>query len=294
MIGRRKAAHASSFSPSPAGDARPAAWERGPGGDGQRGYLLTLLALLFLAVPARAVDHNNIDAGRPLSFDDAEAVAYRERALEFGIGLHFPRGSSAGLGLTAEYLYGFALNSHLSVDFDPSIGGRTGSEDRRLDIGDVGIGVLHNFNREYGGTPALSLRGDVFLPTGRGSSNTEFRLRGILSKAARQYDRLHVNVDLGISSRPESGQRRFRPGVTLGYTVPLGYPTRFDRTGLAEISLQSAEESGKGPALSVGAGMRQQVTVRSVMDVGVQSDVAGFHGAEREALRVVAGYSTAF
>ena len=36
---------------------------------------ILLLGCMFVTVSwVRAVDHNNIDAGRPLSFDDAEAV----------------------------------------------------------------------------------------------------------------------------------------------------------------------------------------------------------------------------
>ena len=39
---------------------------------------LTLAAAL-VAAPASAVDHNNLDAGRPLRFDDASPIAYREQ-----------------------------------------------------------------------------------------------------------------------------------------------------------------------------------------------------------------------
>ncbi len=49
---------------------------------------------------------------------------------------------------------------------DLSVGGRTGSDATRFDVGDIGLGVLRNFNREYGSTPAYSVRADVFLPRG--------------------------------------------------------------------------------------------------------------------------------
>ena len=39
--------------------------------------LLSLgLILLSPVAPSRAVDHNNLDEGFPLSFDDAESLAY--------------------------------------------------------------------------------------------------------------------------------------------------------------------------------------------------------------------------
>ena len=46
--------------------------------------LLLMAWILGAGSWVRAVDHNNIDASRPLSFDDAEAIAYRERAVESG------------------------------------------------------------------------------------------------------------------------------------------------------------------------------------------------------------------
>jgi len=41
-------------------------------------------------------------------------------------------------------------------------------------------------------------------------------------------------------------------------------------------------------------GLRQQVTVRSVFDLGIESDVGAFNGAPGDRLRLIAGYSTAF
>ena len=265
-----------------------------------------------LASPAQAVDHNNVDAHRPLDFDDAESIAFREQSLEFGLDLLWPRRSSLGLEAHAEYLYGFALNSHLTLGFEASIGGRAtggdpgdesvglfhvggsaGGDDTRFASG-VSLGLFHNFNREYGGTPALSLRGDVFLPTGRDSDSVEFRVRGIASKHVSQHGRLHVNADLNVAPGAGRGERELNPALILGYTQPLGYPRKFNRTGLAQLGIQAGPESGKGPVITAGLGIRQQIGVRSVLDVGVLSDVAGFNGAPRDRLRLVAGYSYGF
>ena len=254
-------------------------------------FLTALAAASIAAAPAFAVDHNNIDANRPLSFDDAEAIAYRERAIEAGASLNFPRGRSTGLELEAEFIYGFALNTHLNIGIDPSVGGRAESADEDFDIGDVSIGLFRTFNREMEGTPAFALRGDVALPTGRDSRGVDVRLRGIMSKVLNQYDRWHLNADLNFAMDPEPGERSFYPGLILGYSRPLGYPRRFDRTGVAELAVQGSPEKGEGAVVSVGVGLRQQVTVRSVFDVGVRSDVASFKGAPRNNLQIIAGYS---
>ncbi|MES2460126.1 MAG: hypothetical protein V4671_06055 [Armatimonadota bacterium] len=254
-----------------------------------------LLTVLLAAGSAHAIDHDNIDAGRPLLFEDAISIAYRERAFEIGAALGFPKQRPVGLGLSAEYLYGFARNSHFSIDFDPSIGGRAGTGDTRADAGDVGVGLFRSLNRETLGTPAIAVRADVSLPTGRGSRGPQVRLRGILSRTVRQYSRLHLNADANIKFRPESGERAVQPSLVLGLTRPLGYPTRFDRTGLAEIAVRSGEKNGSGAVVSAGIGLRQQVTVRAVFDVGIQSDI-GALGAktDRTSLRFVTGYSTQF
>ena len=260
----------------------------------KRLFLTVPVALLLLAAPASAVDHNNIDAGRPLSFDDAEAIAFREFAVETGLGLGWPRRRPLGLGAELEMLYGFALNSHVSLGFDPSIGGRSEGASTAFSFGDVRLGAQHNFNREYGNTPAFSLRGDVFFPTGRGSQGTAFRMRGIMSKQARQFDRFHLNLDLNGNPGAAPGEREFNPGVILGYTRPVGYPTHFSSTGLAEVGVQAGPDKGTGPLVTVGVGLRRQVGVRSVVDVGLQSDVVGANGAPRDRIRFILGYSAGF
>ena len=254
------------------------------------------LSLLLTALPALAIDHDNIDAGRPLRFDDAESIAFRERAVEFGLAAYSPfRRGGIGVGFAAEYLYGFKVNSYYSVDFDPSVGARSGSGDKRFDAGNIGLGLFHNFNRETLTRPAFSARVDAYLPTGRGSRGTQFRLRGIMSRTFNQYSRFHINVDANVQTSARDGERSFLPTVTLGFTRPLGYPTYFNRTGLAEVGVRASQETGRGAIFYGGVGVRQQVTVRSVLDLGMQSDFAVTNsGAARDNVRLIVGYSTQF
>ena len=180
--------------------------------------LAAMVTLFAFASPARAIDHDNIDAGRPLRFEDADSIAFRERAFEFGIAPAWPSNSRFGVGLSAEYLYGFALNSHFSVDFDPSFGGRAGTSDTRADFGRVGLGVFHNLNRETLNTPAFAVRADAYLPTARGSRGVDLRLRGIASRTLRGSERLHVNVDAAFRTGAGDGARAVvpAPSVTPG------------------------------------------------------------------------------
>lgn len=248
-------------------------------------------ASLWGALPARAVDHDNIDSDRPLDFDDAETIAFRERSVEVGVALAKRRGGRLGLAGDAEYLYGFAKNWHLNLGLDPTLLDTNGSG-RRFDVGDFAVGVQHNFNRETESSPAFGFRADAYVPTGRGSSGVDFRLRAIASRKWGRYGRLHLNADLDVNNSPSPGQRRMLPGVILGYSLPLGYPRRFDRTLVAQVGVRRAPNNGTA-LTNVGVGLRQQVSQRSVFDLGIKSDIAG-GGSDRERFRVVAGYSTAF
>ncbi|GAB4462510.1 MAG: hypothetical protein OHK0029_29500 [Armatimonadaceae bacterium] len=261
--------------------------------------LLTLIGAVLTGSPAQAtlpIDHDNLDSSRPLRFEDADAIAYRERAIEFGFAPVAPnRRNGIGLGLSAEYLYGFALNSHFSVDFDPSLGARSATPDRRFNANNVGVGIFHNLNRETLSAPALAVRLDTYLPTGRGAAGLGVRLRGILSRTFNQYSRVHVNLDLNAETSPEDGTRSVLPAVTVGFSRPFGFPDRFDRTVIGEIGTRASEETGRGAVFYTGVGIRQQVTVRSVVDIGIQSEFAATNGrASRDNLRLVAGYSTQF
>lgn len=258
-------------------------------------WLLVLsLATLLAASPVFAVDHSNLVEERPLAFEDAEALAFRELAIEVGLVLSSPRGRPAGLRPRLDILYGLALNSDVSISASPSIGGRAGSQRTSFDLEDVSLSGFYNFNREDDNTPAFAVRGDVFLPTGRDASGLGFRARAIMSRGAGQYGRAHLNLDLNVEPSADDDEREFRPGLILGYSRPLGYPRRFNRTGVAELGVQTSARRGTGPVVLAGIGLRQQVTVRSVFDVGIEADIAGFDGAPRDRIRVIVGYSAGY
>ena len=80
-----------------------------------------------------------------------------------------------------------------NVDFDPRFA-RAENGKRRFDTGSSGM--IHNFNREYGSTPALALRADAFLPTGPDSKEVGFRLRATTTNHILARRQSHLNLDL--------------------------------------------------------------------------------------------------
>lgn len=251
---------------------------------------LIMGAGLALSSLALASDHNNIEGGRPLRFDDAYSIAFRERAFEFGLTLDTFRRRGPSYGNKTEVKYGFAKNQDISVAFEPTYS----SSRRRGDIGNVEIGYFNGLRREIDDAPALAYRVDVGLPTGRGAKGLDLRFRGIATRALGQYDKIHLNLDLNMSTSPGPGERRYTLGAVLGYSTPLGYPRRFDQTLVADVVIQQSKSQGEGYVGSVGLGLRRQIDPRSVFDIGVTSDLFSTRGAERSPFRLALGYSVSF
>lgn len=215
-------------------------------------FLLSLLVSSF----AIANDHNNIDGGRPLRFDDAYSIAFGERSLEFGMSMASLRRRAPFYGFVSEFKYGFAKNQDIGIGFDSL-------------TSEFDMSYFHGVRREMGNGPALAYRADAGVAKGQ----VEGRLRGILTQRLHQYDKVHLNLDVFFQDR------RIEFGGVIGYSMPLGYPRRFDRTLVAEIALIG----GRG---SVGLGLRHQLDARSVFDVGLHAD--------RSSARLVLGFSVVF
>lgn len=251
---------------------------------------ISILAGTLIGSALGQSDHNNIDAGRPLRFDDASSIAYRERALEFGLTLDTFRRRVPNYGLKAEYKYGFAKNQDIGITFEPFYDG----SERRFDAGNIELAYFNALRREINNAPALAYRVELGLPTGRGSRGIDAKFRGIATRSLGQYDKLHLNLDVDFSSDPAIGERDVSVGAILGYTNPLGYPRRFDQTMVAEFAVQQSRTRGEGYTGTIGIGMRKQLSPRTVFDIGLESDIFATKGASQSPLRLAVGYSIGF
>lgn len=245
---------------------------------------------LVATVSAFAIDHNNIDSGRPLRFDDAYSIAFGERAIEFGLGASWLRDRSSLYDSKFEFKYGFAKNRDIGIAWHPSYS----TTDGRFKSGEIELSYFEQIQREINDTPALAYKLDVGIPTESGSSGIDARLRGILTKTAKQYDKFHINVDVMFSSDPDPGERDLRFGAILGYSNPLGAPTKFDKTLVAQFGVEQSRLSGEGWIGNFGIGLRQQVSEQGVLDFGIESDLFAPSGARKPNLRFTLGYSVGF
>jgi hypothetical protein len=220
-----------------------------------------LVSGLLLPCLVSASDHNNIDKERPLRFDDAYSIALG--AFEFQNGARVGRGRFADF--RSELQWGFAKNQDLSI------GVESGTRQSLFQV--VELSYFNGFQREIEDQPAFGMRFDLERNAQR--PGIDGRLRLIGTKTLRQYDKLHLNLDL------ESRQGVRTLGAILGYSVPLGYPTHFDQTLLAEVG------AGYGGSW-FGIGIRRQLSATGVLDFGIQTPVP------RGGAAVTLGYSFSF
>jgi len=248
---------------------------------------LVFVFALGLGSAAMATDHNNLEKGRPLRFDDAYSIAYR--AFEFQNGFEW-EASSGVYSFHTELQYGFAKNKDISVGLDPTFDAADGKT--RLAVAE--LSYFESLRREVGNAPALGYRLDVGLPVDGSQRGVETRLRGVLTKSLQQYDKFHVNVDVNYRTSPKGGERSTTMGAILGYSSPVGYPRHFDTTLLAEFGVEQSKLDEGGAHGWVGIGFRRQISAVTSMDFGIQSDVFAAKRVSRSPLGVTVGYSFSF
>src|SRR6266581_1667676 len=135
---------------------------------------LWLALLTGFPASAYAIDHDNLDEGRPLRLEDAYPIASGEWALETGVGLLAHRNSRSQGLFPIEILYGLAPNLQVSL------GTTVLTDPRRIEeqtkSGDLQLSGLYNFNQETLSLPAMGLRVTVNMPTGVASSGADVRV----------------------------------------------------------------------------------------------------------------------
>jgi hypothetical protein len=255
--------------------------------------LTAALTATLMALPGAASvsahDHGNLDVGRPLRIEDAYTVAEGEVVLETGAAFVDERQGSDRAELPIELIWGAAPDVQLELGTRFSTDPHEVRDPQRS--GDTQVGVLFNLNRESLDTPAFALKAEVNLPTGTDSAGADLELKGIVT---RTIDRLGIHASAGyhfLSGEP-SEERDGRYELVLGASQPLGAPMDTRTTLLADVYLEQAPEQDDDEILGVELGTRHQLSQRTVLDVGVGSEVDG--PSDRDRLRLTAGFSISF
>jgi hypothetical protein len=108
--------------------------------------VVILVALLVLGISdlAFALDHKNLDEGRPLRLEDAYSIATSEFTIETGGGFTLQRRGPARGSFPVELLYGAYPNLQLSVG--TLLSTEPHDIEDRPKSGDLRFSALYNFN----------------------------------------------------------------------------------------------------------------------------------------------------
>jgi hypothetical protein len=239
--------------------------------------------------PVWAVDHNNLDEGRPLRLEDAYPIAYGELSAEAGARFSLNRQSPDRVAFPVELLYGAYWNLQLGL------GSTLATEPRTIDeaekSGDLRTVALYNLNQETLRLPAFAAKLSLDFPTGLHSRGVDTELKGIMTRSLGQI-RAHLNTGYEFIGHAADGERNGRYELVLGVQYPVRYPRFLNTTVLADVFTQQSVHTGESNPTGVEIGLRQQVAPLTVLDVGVGTEFAG--PAERTPFFVTIGVSVGF
>jgi hypothetical protein len=251
--------------------------------------VFTLVALMIVPVAAGAIDHKNLDEGRPLRLEDAYAISTGEIALEAGAGFTLRRrGTDRGF-FPVELLYGALPN------FQIGVGTTISTDPREIDeatkSGDLRIGALYNLNQETLVMPAFGVKLEVELPTGIESKGVDVEAKAIVTKS---FERLGVHFNAAYLFLTDSGrgERDGRYELVLGVSYPVGAPKYTRATLVGDIFTEQSTHRGESNVVGTEVGLRYQLTPSIVWDVGVGTEFAG--PADRSPFFFNTGFSWAF
>ena len=153
-------------------------------------FVLSSLALVGIIPATQAIDHSNLDAGRPLRMEDPYPIAIGEVTFETGLRYANERHARDRGSLPVEILYGAYSGLQLGIGSEIFTDPRT--IDGQEKSGDLHVSALYNFNQETLTLPALGIKGTLNLPTGVRSSGMDFEVKGLVTKSFNRLS-LHFN-----------------------------------------------------------------------------------------------------
>lgn len=251
-----------------------------------------MLAAVFVALeprPGRAIDHGNLDAGRPLRIEDAYPIAAGEWVVETGVGYTNDRNSPDHVLFPIEIAFGVAPN--LEARIGTTLQTNPGSVEDASKSGDLHLSGLYNFNQETLRMPAFGVRATLNVPTGVDSSGTDGEVKAIVTKSIDRLT-LHFNAAYELASGGGRAERDGRYEFVVGASYPLGAPKHTRTLLLADLFAEQSPLQGDSNVYGAGLGMRYQLLERIVLDFGLGSEFAG--PAERASFFATGGVSVGF
>ena len=250
-----------------------------------------LVIVLSGSLPATvlALDHDNLDPNRPIAMEDAYAIPKGEIGIESGVRFNDRRAGRTRIVFQPQIIYGAFDNAQIEIQSDLATDPTTVVGANKS--GDLHLGLLYNLNTETLRLPAFAVRGEIELPTGVDSRGVDTQLTGILTRSFSRW-RVHVNAGYTLLGSPQGQERPGTYRALVAVSYPLGYPTRFRETFIADVYTRQSDLHGQQNNTGVEIGLRHQLSSRIVLDAGLGTEFLG--PTDRAALLGTMGVSVGF
>lgn len=163
--------------------------------------LVVLLSAALGAVAGAQPEYRNIDGGRPVRIEDAEASA--RHSLDFQIAPLRLDGITGGIyRWQLEPRVSYAAFARTELELRAPFAYREPNVEPRGGLVGVGVGVFHNFLVETERMPALAAEGELLFSGGGSLTRGDtYTLRGIATRTLGRY-RVHANAAYGTYRVP--------------------------------------------------------------------------------------------
>lgn len=233
---------------------------------------IAVLVLLMLPTFVWALDHDNLDPNRPIAIEDAYVLPKGEIGVEGGVVFNDRKQGKSRFTFQPQIIYGAFANTQIELMTSLFTEPMTVVGDDKS--GDLSVGVLYNFNTETLSLPAFAARLELGFPTGVNSKGVDTELTGVMTRSYGRW-RTHVNAGYTFLGSPQGRERTGTYRVVAAVSYPLGYPTSFRDTIIANVFTRQSDLVGQRNPTGLGIGLRHQVSSRVVFDTGVGTEFAG-------------------
>lgn len=249
--------------------------------------LLAIIVIGLNVSTTHAIDHSNLDEGRPLRVEDPYPIAQGELALEAGLGFSIERRGDDRFFSPFEILYGAYPNLQVGIGTSFS----SESDNEQAKFGDIELEALYNFNQETLSLPAFGFKLEFNIPTGVDSPGIGFKVKGLTTKSFGHIS-MYANAAYQYLNGDRDGERDNRLEFILGASYPVGAPKYTRLTAIGDVFTDLSVEEDDSSVVGTELGFRYQLSQRAVLDVGIGSEFAG--SSERASFFGTTGISVSF
>lgn len=252
-------------------------------------FRIVMFGVVVMPAGVYGLDHDNLDPNRPIAIEDAYVIPKGEIGVEGGVTFNDRKEGKGRFGFQPQIIYGAFENMQLEIMSGLGTEPTTVVGDDKS--GDLSVGVLYNLNTETIDLPGFAVRAEVGFPTGVNSKGVDTELTGVMTRSFGRW-RSHVNVGYTFLGSPQGQERGGTYRVVAAVSYPLGYPTSFRDTLIANVFTRQSDLVGQLNPTGVGIGLRHQVSSRVVFDAGVGTEFIG--PIDRSVFFSTIGLSTGF